>query len=164
MISIVFIVAILMAAAVLAFTSGNSKRITQQNKEYLADATKQMAYSIDDEMQAGDRKYYTEGVLQEKTGMEQTLLMFYSPVYSVDSKVIGAVIGVYQAANKITKLLTADYFGERALATTPTQKHTWTPLKKEAAPSPARAARERAACSQSFFPSGFRKVRNTLNP
>lgn len=73
---------------------------------------------------AGDRKYYTEGVKQGKVGMElvynsrathETLLMFYAPVYYFD-EIIGAVIGVYQAANKITRLLTADYFSERALA------------------------------------------------
>ena len=73
---------------------------------------------------AGDRKYYTDGVLQGRTGMEliynsrathETLLMFYSPVFYND-KIIGAVIGVYQAANKITKLLTAGYLGEKSLA------------------------------------------------
>lgn len=73
---------------------------------------------------AGDRKYYLDGVLNGNTGMEliynsrathETLVMFYSPVYC-GSQIIGAVIGVYQAANKITKLLQDEYFGEKGLA------------------------------------------------
>ena len=73
---------------------------------------------------AGDRNYFTQGVQQGKTGLEvvydsrathETLLMFYAPVFYKE-KIIGAVIGVYQAARKITGLLSSKFFGKDALA------------------------------------------------
>lgn len=74
---------------------------------------------------AGDRKYYLEGVLQGKTGLEvvfnsrathETLLMFYAPVRYNGNETAGAVIGVYQASEKITGLLKTEFWGEPALS------------------------------------------------
>jgi len=70
---------------------------------------------------AKDRKYYLDG-MKGNVGMElifhsrathETLLMFYSPV-TFNGEIIGVLIGVYQADNKLTKLLTATYFEESA--------------------------------------------------
>jgi len=70
---------------------------------------------------ARDREYYLEGI-QGKSGLEvifesrathETLLMFYSPVF-YEQETVGVLIGVFQATNRLTRLLQADYFGERA--------------------------------------------------
>lgn len=70
---------------------------------------------------ARDRKYYLDGI-KGNTGMEvifdsrathETLLMFYSPI-TYDGEIVGVLIGVYQADNKLAKLLTTTYFGEQA--------------------------------------------------
>ena len=70
---------------------------------------------------ARDRKYYLDGI-KGNTGLEvifdsrathETLLMFYSPV-TYDGEIVGVLIGVYQADNKMAKLLTTAYFGEQA--------------------------------------------------
>lgn len=70
---------------------------------------------------ARDRKYYLDGI-KGNTGLEvifdsrathETLLMFYSPV-TYDGEIVGVLIGVYQADNKMAKLLTTTYFGEQA--------------------------------------------------
>ncbi len=70
---------------------------------------------------ARDRKYYLDG-MKGNTGLEvifdsrathETLLMFYSPV-TFDGEIVGVLIGVYQADNKLAKLLTTTYFGEQA--------------------------------------------------
>ncbi len=70
---------------------------------------------------ARDRKYYLDGI-KGNVGMEvifdsrathETLLMFYSPV-TFDGEIVGVLIGVYQADNKLAKLLTTTYFGEQA--------------------------------------------------
>jgi len=70
---------------------------------------------------ARDRKYYLDG-MKGNVGMEvifnsrathETLLMFYSPV-TFDGETVGVLIGVYQADNKLAKMLTATYFGEPA--------------------------------------------------
>lgn len=69
---------------------------------------------------ARDRQYYLDGI-KGNVGMEvifdsrathETLLMFYSPV-TFDGEIIGVLIGVYQADNKLTKLLTTSYFEEQ---------------------------------------------------
>ncbi len=68
---------------------------------------------------ARDRKYYLDG-MRGNVGMEvifnsrathETLLMFYSPV-TFEGENVGVLIGVYQADNKMAKLLSATYFGE----------------------------------------------------
>ena len=70
---------------------------------------------------AKDRKYYLDA-MAGNTGMEliyhsrathETLLMFYSPVYYKE-EIVGSLVGVYQATNRITKLLTTQYYGEPA--------------------------------------------------
>lgn len=70
---------------------------------------------------ARDRKYYLDGI-QGNAGLEvifdsrathETLLMFYSPV-TYDGEIVGVLIGVYQADNKMAKLLTTTYFEEQA--------------------------------------------------
>ncbi len=70
---------------------------------------------------ARDRKYYLNG-MRGNTGLEvifdsrathETLLMFYSPV-TFEGEIIGVLIGVYQADNKMADLLKATYFGEDA--------------------------------------------------
>jgi len=70
---------------------------------------------------ARDRQYYLDGI-KGNTGMEvifdsrathETLLMFYSPV-TFEGEIVGVLIGVYQADNKLAKLLTTTYFGEQA--------------------------------------------------
>ncbi len=69
---------------------------------------------------ARDRQYYLDGI-KGNAGMEvifdsrathETLLMFYSPV-TFDKEIVGVLIGVYQADNKLTELLTTTYFGEQ---------------------------------------------------
>ncbi len=70
---------------------------------------------------ARDRQYYLDGI-QGNVGLEvifnsrathETLLMFYAPV-TFDEEIVGVLIGVYQADNKLAKLLTTTYFGEQA--------------------------------------------------
>ncbi len=70
---------------------------------------------------ARDRQYYLDG-MKGNVGLEvifnsrathETLLMFYSPV-TFQEEIVGVLIGVYQADNKLTKLLTATYFDEPA--------------------------------------------------
>jgi len=70
---------------------------------------------------ARDRQYYLDGI-QGNVGLEvifnsrathETLLMFYAPV-TYEEEIVGVLIGVYQADNKLAKLLTATYFGEPA--------------------------------------------------
>lgn len=70
---------------------------------------------------AHDRKYYLDAKAGN-TGMEliydsrathETLFMFYSPVYYND-EFVGSLIGVYQADNRIKKMLTEKLFGEYA--------------------------------------------------
>lgn len=70
---------------------------------------------------AKDRQYYLDA-LQGHSGMEivfnsrathENLLMFYSPVY-YEHEIIGSLIGVYQATNKLPHYITVNYFGENA--------------------------------------------------
>ncbi len=70
---------------------------------------------------ARDRQYYLDGI-KGNVGLEvifnsrathETLLMFYSPV-TFEGEIVGVLIGVYQADNKLAELLTATYFGEPA--------------------------------------------------
>jgi len=70
---------------------------------------------------ATDREYYLEG-MKGHSGLEvifrsrathETLLMFYSPVF-YEQETVGVLIGVYQASNRLTRLLQAKYFGEQA--------------------------------------------------
>ncbi len=70
---------------------------------------------------ARDRQYYLDG-MKGNVGLEvifnsrathETLLMFYSPV-AFEGEIVGVLIGVYQADNKIAEMLTATYFGEPA--------------------------------------------------
>ncbi len=70
---------------------------------------------------ARDRQYYLDGI-KGNSGMEvifksrathETLLMFYAPV-TFEEEIVGVLIGVYQADNKLAKLLTTTYFGEQA--------------------------------------------------
>ncbi len=70
---------------------------------------------------ARNRQYYLDGI-QGNVGLEvifnsrathETLLMFYAPV-TFDEEIVGVLIGVYQADNKLAKLLTTTYFGEQA--------------------------------------------------
>lgn len=72
---------------------------------------------------ATDRQYYLDAK-EGNTGMEiiyisrathETLLMFYSPLY-YEETFSGSLVGVYQASNRITKLLTTEYFGESVLS------------------------------------------------
>ncbi len=70
---------------------------------------------------ARDREYYLEGmkghvgleVIFNSRATHETLLMFYSPV-TFEGETVGVLIGVYQADNKLAKLLSATYFGEPA--------------------------------------------------
>ena len=70
---------------------------------------------------ARDRKYYLDGikgnagleVIFDSRATHETLLMFYSPV-TYDREIVGVLIGVYQADNKVAKMLTTTYFGEQA--------------------------------------------------
>lgn len=70
---------------------------------------------------ARDRKYYLDGikgnigteVIFNSRATHETLLMFYSPV-TFEGEIVGVLIGVYQADNKLAKLLTTTYFGEQA--------------------------------------------------
>ncbi|MDO4479163.1 MAG: ATP-binding protein [Lachnospiraceae bacterium] len=70
---------------------------------------------------ARDRQYYLDAKAGN-SGMEliyisrathETLLMFYAPVY-YENEFVGSLVGVYQAANRITNLLTDKFFGEPA--------------------------------------------------
>ncbi|GEM_PF-1113668 len=70
---------------------------------------------------ARERPYYTDAqrgnsgmdlVYVSRAGLE-TLLMFYSPLY-YNEEFVGSLVGVYQASNRLTELLSADYFGETA--------------------------------------------------
>jgi len=70
---------------------------------------------------ARDRQYYLDG-MKGNVGLEvifnsrathETLLMFYSPV-TYEGEIVGVLIGVYQADNKLSDLLKATYFGESA--------------------------------------------------
>jgi len=70
---------------------------------------------------ARDRQYYLEGI-KGNSGLEvifdsrathETLLMFYSPVF-YEQDPVGVLIGVFQAANRLNRLLQANYFGEQA--------------------------------------------------
>ncbi len=70
---------------------------------------------------ARDRQYYLDG-MKGNTGLEvifdsrathETLLMFYSPV-TFEEEIVGVLIGVYQADNRLAKLLTTTYFGEQS--------------------------------------------------
>jgi len=70
---------------------------------------------------ARDRQYYLDGI-KGNSGLEvifnsrathETLLMFYSPVFC-EQETIGVMIGVFQASNRLTRLLQANYFGEKA--------------------------------------------------
>lgn len=70
---------------------------------------------------ATDRKYYLDA-MEGNSGMEviynsrathENLLMFYTPVY-FDGDIIGSLIGVYQATNRVSELLSIDYFDEKA--------------------------------------------------
>lgn len=72
---------------------------------------------------ARDRKYYLDAKAGN-SGMEliyisrathETLLMFYSPIYYED-EFVGSLVGVYQAANKISEMLASNYFGEEAIS------------------------------------------------
>ncbi len=70
---------------------------------------------------ARDRAYYLEGikgnsgleVIFESRATHETLLMFYSPVV-YEEEPVGVLIGVFQAANRLSRLLRANYFGEQA--------------------------------------------------
>ncbi len=70
---------------------------------------------------ARDRQYYLEGmkgndgleVIFNSRATHETLLMFYSPVF-YEQEAVGVMIGVFQASNRLTRLLQANYFGEEA--------------------------------------------------
>jgi len=70
---------------------------------------------------ARDREYYLEGikgnagleVIFDSRATHETLLMFYSPVF-YEQEPVGVLIGVFQAANRLSRLLQASYFGEQA--------------------------------------------------
>ena len=70
---------------------------------------------------ARDRQYYLDGmkgndgleVIFDSRATHETLLMFYSPV-TFEGEIVGVLIGVYQADNKLAKMLAASYFGEPA--------------------------------------------------
>lgn len=70
---------------------------------------------------ASDRQYYLDA-MQGNSGVElifnsrvtnETLLVFYSPVY-YQEKTIGSLVGVYKEANHLDKLLTMNMFGHNA--------------------------------------------------
>ncbi len=69
---------------------------------------------------ATDRQYYLDGmkgnsgleVIFDSRATHETLLMFYSPVF-YEQKPVGVMIGVYQAANRLNRLLQAHYFGKQ---------------------------------------------------
>ncbi len=70
---------------------------------------------------ARDREYYLEA-MKGNSGMEviynsrathENLLMFYAPVY-YENRIIGSIIGVYQASNRITEIISKVYFGKSA--------------------------------------------------
>lgn len=72
---------------------------------------------------ASDRKYYLDA-MQGNTGTEivynsrathENLLMFYSPV-TCQGEIIGSLVGVFQASNRLKNLLALDYFGESTTA------------------------------------------------
>lgn len=70
------------------------------------------------ESYAGDRRYYLEA-MEGNSGIElifnsratnQTLLAFYSPVY-YQSEIIGSLLGIYNEAIHLDRLLATDMFG-----------------------------------------------------
>lgn len=72
---------------------------------------------------ASDRPYYLEA-MQGRSGVlvvfnsratHENLLDFYAPVY-YQGQIIGSLVGVYQASNRMTELLRLDYFGESGTA------------------------------------------------
>lgn len=73
--------------------------------------------------EAGDRQYYLNAmrgnsgieVIFNSRATEETLLVFYSPVY-YHGDVLGSLIGTYRETNHLDKLLTMDVFGYRAEA------------------------------------------------
>lgn len=76
---------------------------------------------------ASDRQYYLDAmkgnsgleVIYNSRATHENLLMFYAPVYYNDGtnrEIVGSIIGVYQATNKLTNLLKRDYFGEPAIS------------------------------------------------
>lgn len=73
--------------------------------------------------EASDRRYYLDA-MRGNSGVElifnsratnETLLAFYSPVY-YQGKMIGSLLGAYQATGQLNALLTMDVFGCRAEA------------------------------------------------
>ncbi|MDO4482999.1 MAG: response regulator [Clostridia bacterium] len=72
---------------------------------------------------ARDRQYYLDAkagntgveLIYNSRATHETLLMFYSPVY-YHGEFAGSLVGVYQAANKITSLLQDSFFGEASLS------------------------------------------------
>ncbi|MDO4460273.1 MAG: ATP-binding protein [Clostridia bacterium] len=72
---------------------------------------------------ATDRKYYLDAkagnsgmeLIYNSRATHETLLMFYSPIYYND-EFVGSLVGVYQAANRITNILSDKFFGELATA------------------------------------------------
>ncbi len=72
---------------------------------------------------ARDRTYYKDGMagntgvelIMESRATQETLLMFYTPVY-YEETIVGSVVGVYQASNMLTDALTVKYYGEIAPA------------------------------------------------
>jgi len=70
---------------------------------------------------AGDRRYYLEA-MEGNSGIElifnsratnQTLLVFYSPVY-YQNEIIGSLLGTYDEANHLDRLLATELFGYEA--------------------------------------------------
>ncbi|MDO4496920.1 MAG: response regulator [Bacteroidales bacterium] len=72
---------------------------------------------------ARDRKYYLDAkagnigmeLIHVSRATHETLLMFYAPVY-YQSEFVGSLVGVYQASNRITRLLSSEYFGQAGLS------------------------------------------------
>ena len=72
---------------------------------------------------AHDREYYLNAkagntgmeLIYESRATHETLLMFYSPI-TWQGEFAGSLVGVYQASNRITRLLSSEYFGEQAVA------------------------------------------------
>lgn len=72
---------------------------------------------------ARDRAYYLDAmkgnsgaeVIFNSRATHENLIMFYTPVYYED-EIVGSLIGVYQASNRITDLLSTDYFGNPSTA------------------------------------------------
>ena len=173
-------------SSLMIYSTKNSERITNQNREYLVDNTTRISDSINSALSDGysnikilselvsksltgpgfdiasiqeliqdsvfdfmefadkdgldhnitggvsdatDRQYYLDAKAGN-TGMEliyvsrathETLLMFYSPIY-YENEFVGSLVGVYQASNRITHLLSTEYFGETATTYLATQQ------------------------------------------